>query len=804
MLIFPINTETFKKSFLSGDGEIQLQSDQDIWLTLIATGGKFLPNINRIASVNFKFANEEKFRFGREGAMRLSVGAKAGHEIRLIWPDEDDETLKALGLKEFLTDEKLYAQLSFVANGDLAADAKFPVGTLSATFGIGAGGAAVYERLKSYDAEMSAKEILGDLLAGARLPQQVDSVSEIPDLGEALITHFGGYLKLKAGMIWGYEMTGSRSIEINQLGLVLDYALRMMAAVSAGYSLAGDFSIEARRGAEDGWARFVVRKSRESRFNFTADFGLDGKIELKGLPESADEFLIRLIGADARPVLDYFQPARSYASPDMQEEKMTQVIIGFVHEWSLDVIGKALSDDTLQEFLNVARKVTETYNNLDARIIDLYHAYLDQVPHLRRALGLLAGVNSPAELAELTETDDDEEKAAATDAWDVAQLLWGTSVYPLLLQNEKFAEFSQLARKAQAFIEEGAAEPVRNFIAKLKSATRLDPLFEKLREIKTADQLKQVGDAKLRDRAGRLIGMAFDEIKKSKLNDAVKTLQQSLNRIEEFKKDWYARVTEAVGAKFTFDLHYAYARSSHDRKLVDVELNLNWAEGRDLARAAAAGDFSGVLERYNSNYVRVNDGVFTHEMERGAHLQINVMGWDRDNFRKLAQIVEHEIEPSSGGLLHVYALDTSSRQLLKKGRKFKETVESNFLLRAVGESFQPEGDASNAVDSKTRRYIDQTIKNLAAQYDLLESDDHTSAEELKHYLDLAEFLGLFDRQSREAFVSGLADQFPGGFGKVKISYIVRYDHSALRDAFGSVSGDELRELARQTMRRLVG
>ena len=90
---------------------------------------------------------------------------------------------------------------------------------------------------------------------------------------------------------------------LNQLNLDLDYALRMMAAVSVGYSLAGDFSVEARRGAEDGWARFVVRKNRDSEFGFTADFGFDGKLELKGLPQSADEFLIRLIGADARTVL---------------------------------------------------------------------------------------------------------------------------------------------------------------------------------------------------------------------------------------------------------------------------------------------------------------------------------------------------------------------------------------------------------------------------------------------------------------------------------------------------------------------
>ncbi len=446
--------------------------------------------------------------------------------------------------------------------------------------------------------------------------------------------------------------------------------------------------------------------------------------------------------------------------------------------------------------------MAEIYNNLDGRIIDLYHSYLDKIPHLRRALALLAGVSVPEDLAELTETDEDEEKEAAMDAWDVAQLLWGTSVYPLLLQNDRFAEFSALAQRARDFVEEGATEPLRNFITRLKSATRLDPLFEKLVEIKSAEQLEQITDERLQELAGHLIGVAFEELKKSELNNAVKALQENLNLIEEFKNDWYARVTEAVSHKFTFDLHYAFTRASRNRGLIDVELNLNRHEGRELARAAAAGDFSGALENYNSKYVRVNDGVFTHELDRSARLQINVMGRDRDRIRKLSQIVEHSIEPSRGGLLHIYAIDTSTRQLVKKGRKFKEVIESNFLLRSMGESFQNESDPS--VDSKTRRYLVQTINNLAAQYDLLESDDHTSAEELKRYLDLAEFLGLFEKQSRESFVSDLASQFPDGFGKVKISYVVRYNNAVLRDALSSVSGDELRELARQTMRRLIG
>jgi hypothetical protein len=819
MLIFPINTETFKKSFLSGDGQIELQSDQDLWMSLVATGGKFLPTVTRIADLKFSFANAGNFRFGREGGMRLSVGAGARHVIQLIWPDEENKLLKDLGLGEFLTDDKLYARIFLSANGDLAADAKIPSGPLSATFGIGSGGDVAYERLKAYDAETSAKEILGDLLGGLRLPQQVDSVSEIPAPGELLSTRFGGYLKLNAGLTWGYALTGSRSVDLNELKLDLNYALKMMAAVSVGYSLAGEFIIEARRGGQKGWARFVVRKRRDSQFNVAADFNFDGQIELKGLPQSADEFLIRLIGGDAKTVLDYFQATRHYSSLDALEKTLTPMVKGFVHDWSSELIGKALSNETLQEFLNAAQKVSETYADLDARIVDLYHSYLDRIPLLQRALDLLAGVSLPSGLAELTDTDAEAgaaEQETAMAAWDVAQLLWGTNIYPLLLQNEEFAKFSQLAQNARAFVEDGATKPLREFISTLKAAMQLDPLFKKLRVIKTADQLKQLGDAQLQDLAGRLIGVAFDKIKNSELNNAAKTLQQSLDKIEAFKNTWFARITDAVSSKFTLDLHYAYTQASRDAKLLDVELNLNLSEGRDLARAAAMGDFSGILEKYDSRTMKVNSGVFTHEISRSSQLQINVLGWGYDSLKQLTQNVERSIEPANGGLLQVYATETSIKQRVTKGRKFKETIESNFLLRAVGEAFQPSfqqdgqptgqpsGGSSNPVDRETREYLIQTLNNLAVQYDLLESDDHTSAEELKRYLDLAEFLGLFDKAGRAAFIREMAVQFPAGFGKVKINYVVRYDKDALRTAFTSISGDELRELARQTMRQLIG
>ncbi len=813
--IFLINSDTFKKSFLSGSGQFELQSDQNIWTTLIINDGKFLPTIDRIADVNFSFANNQQLNIGSLGAMKLGISASAINQIHLIWPkqsddDDDEKLLKTYGLADTLTDGKLYVRLLLSAQGDVKGNASVPVGTLSTTFGIGAGGNVAYERLMLCDAETSAKKILNDLFAGVRLPQQIDSVAELPAPGELIATRFGGYLQLSAAMNWGYQMSGSRSFDFNQLKLDLSYALRTMASVSLGYQLAGDFSIEARRGAptskSDGWVRFVVRKNRDAQFNIAADFAFSEDHTLNGLPQSADEFLTRLIGADAQTVLGYFHQAQKYSSLDALQQALTPLTNQFIQEWSVDLIGKVISDQTLNEFLAAAQKVADTYDNLDQRIVDLYQTYLDKIPQLQKALALLTGATNPAALAALLSSDEDAPDADKLGTWQIAQIIWATNIQPLLMFNDEFLKFSQLAQKAQSFMTDGATKPVRDFAAKLKAFLPLGSLFAQLGKIQNADQLKQLADAKLQDLAGRLIGKTFAELKQSDLNDALKALQQSLNKIDAFKNNWYAKLNQAVKQKFTFDLHYAYTRATRNAALLDVEFDLNTDEGKALARAAAVGNFAGALAKFSAKYVKINQGVFSHALTTSAQISINVLGWSYDSLKQLTVNAEQTIEPTAGGLLHVFATEASIKERVTKGRKFKETVESNFLLRAMGEAFQPEGQGdgqSNLTDPKTKQYLIQTLRSLDVQYDLKESDDQTSADELTRYLDLAEFLGLLTKSNHAAFAADLAKQFPNGFGKVVVQYTVRYDEQLIKAAFTAISANDLSDLAKQTMRQII-
>ena len=160
--IFLINSDTFKKSFLSGDGQFELQSDQNIWAKLLANDGKFSPDVARIADVSYGFNNAQSFKFGSKAGMKLGLSASAANQIHLIWPkesadDDDEKVLTSYGLADALTDGNLYVRLMFSAQGDVKADGSapipVPVGALSATFGIGAGGNVAYEQLKLYSAE---------------------------------------------------------------------------------------------------------------------------------------------------------------------------------------------------------------------------------------------------------------------------------------------------------------------------------------------------------------------------------------------------------------------------------------------------------------------------------------------------------------------------------------------------------------------------------------------------------------------------------------------------------------------------
>lgn len=782
-----INADTFSKSFLNGDGNFEITTSQNIWKDLFENNQPFTNDVTNIATLNFGTTTSKAFQFGEAGSVKLTVGLTTGMvgTIQLVWPDNPNnpnEILKFYDLLSFLAPGHLYVIVHFEAKSDVSANASFPVGPLSGTIGIAAGGNVGYDRLMLYNSFLSARQVLMDVFAGIRLPSKVRTVAELPASGEVLAIRYGGYLKLSAGLSWGYSLTGSQSFGVQDLQLTLDYALQIKAALSVGYRLAGDFHLEARRGTMDGWVRFVVRKSRESEFNFAFDFGLTADLNLKGLPDSANDFLGALLGTDVKTVLGYFAQVEELTSLDKLEEKVGGLVKGWLSDLSHTLLDQVLENTNLKQFLEKMEQVVRLYQTIDQRLISIYTAYLGKLPNLTEALLALERVIHRTDLQNLENVD----------AWEIIKQVVGENLYDLLLDDSIFGELKKFVTTLDSFVNDAGTAEIRQVIALIKQKLNLDHLFNNLAQFDTPAKLQALADEQLQALVGRLVGKAFKEIKASEFGKVFADIHAVLTKIQDFQTKWYETLTKAVHQTFSFNLHFAYSRAKHNETLLDVELNLNDPNGQALAEKAASGDFAEVVEGFHAAFVKINQGVLTHSITKQTAIQINVLGWSFNRVVEVIQKATTAVEVENGSLINVYTLDTQITERKEQGKKFKETVHSNFLMQMVGEI---------AKATPNKEYVLDVLRNMSARYELVQADDLTSEDELFAYLEFGEFLGLI--HDRRRLLEQLKVEFPQGFGKVKLDYVVRYDPSTFQHAF-TLSGRELKSLARQTMRHLIG
>lgn len=790
MFQFPLNSKSVSTS-LGGVGQLTLNTPGGAWETLLETSKPFSPDVGQVAAAAFEIDGIKPFAFGAPNGAQIGITANASsaNQVSLIWPGQNGPALAEFGLDAHFDASMLYARISLSGKADGSAKGSWPAGPLSATFGVAAGGVVTYDRLKLYPKTEVAAKILGDLIGGVRLPQQLTDPAAIPAPGEVLATRFYGYLKADAGVTWGYSLTGTRSTNLKDLSLDLEYALQIGGSVSAAYQLADDLRIEALRGGEDGWLRVVVRKDKSSQFSLKGDFSFSGTPRLNGLPSSADDFLTKLLGADVGTFLDYMRQAQTYSSLDQLEQLVGRLGQQTVQNLSQKWIGAALSGSTFQQYLAVAKRVVDEYQNVDSRILQLYAEYVGKLPQLQALMGEFQKITSTAAFGEINDPAVIEKIRA----------LWNDRFPDLLLSDGEVAEFQKWVGAAGDFLEGDPSREVRDFIAVVKQDFPLDSLLNQIGEFDTPQKLQALADTKLQGLVERMLGTTFEEIRKTRAPQVLDQLQQTLIKIENFKQTWYQKLTEVFQKTYTFELEAAYTRAAGETALIDIQVNLAAPAGPEIAKQATSGDFTRALRAYDPAVVKVAKGLLTHSFSRSGQINVNLFGWTSDRFVQLVQNCEEALQPQGGGLLHVFTTSTSIEQKKSRGGRHKETAASKFLLRTVAEIFQPSGGGGMA-DARTRAYILQTLNSLSVDYTLDETQDVATAEELQNDLNLAEFLGLI--ASAGDFVTTLNRQFPGGLGKVTASYVVRYDDEAVKKAF-SLSVSAVESIARETMRRFI-
>ncbi|MEJ2009714.1 MAG: hypothetical protein P8Z30_16435 [Acidobacteriota bacterium] len=787
MLSLTVGSDTFKREFLNGHGNLNLDVSGGL------NPAEPFPDSITTVSTGSATASTGDLTFGNSTgiSMTASLSAAGSASIDLLRPQGQSNFAEKYGL--MIPDGRIGAHfhLEGQAGGTLSGEVPLPAGMANFDFGIKAGANVFYDRFCLYNAMQTSGDMLENLVAELELPQHAGTPASLPVPGELLVFGYSGYLDLKAGLSWGYQLTGHEGADFKDLKAAIEYDLRLKASLDFGYKLAGDFEISARLGSNPGWVALAVKKSRTSKFSFAEAFQATANIKPTGLPSSADEFLSAFLGADVKHALDLFQKIRGYTDLDKLQADIDKILLNSVMNLANKWLGKALDQNNISEFVGMVGKIVDEYNAIDSRIVSavthLYEDYLDQ-----NALQTLQGALS--KIARLARRDDLASLSDA-EAWKIINRLVGGDLATLLQDNTTFSEVTTIAQKGLDFLNGTWQPQLRDLVDELKNAFHLDQIFGELTKYDSKDKLKNLADTKLQGVVEKLLAESWDQIKSRGLGKSVKDLQKALNMVNDFKDNWYEKVVLALNQSFSLSVNYAYTQARENDALIDVEIDVSTPEGQALFNNAAHGRFKAILDPSNLSLIRVNKGVLTHQLTKGSQLQINVFGWE---YRRLVDVIArttNSVEVQATGLINVFTTEASIKQRVeKKGY----SLESNFLMRLVGEASRPTGTAG---EEDLKSYLVKTVNKLAVSYKLAISDRVTDVKELRQYLELAEQLRLIPKA--DAMAASLASQFPQGLGAVTATYVVNYDGDSIMDAFKNESGDPLKQIVRDTSRKLL-
>ena len=795
---------TFKRGILSGNGHIEVTGDKA--LAAVVKPDQPFPATARVLGVVAVKGQSPSLSFGTgtvKCTAKFAAGASTGVEV--LRPGQQSDFVDA------------YLPGFEIAEGDMAlrffaqADATVAVaGSAPAiagfTFGVNSGGGVMFSRVLTMPAETPARTAVLQALSDVRLPQQRNGVDEMPIAGEAVVFEYSGFLDVKAGLAWGYSLTGTESLEAGSLEASLAYDVRMKASVDVGYKLAGEFVMVARAGARPGWIRLTVRKKRDSQFGFAAGFALDARAKLDFAAETVDDVLIAFFGADAKRAIALFDEFQTFTDLSALEKRAGKVLFSSLQKLSHLWIGRALDETSLGRFVKTLGKIVETYKGIDEKIIDLYEDFLkrSRLAQLKAALETIKGLKRREDLVGVSDSE----------VFDVIRRLGGGDLLTLVENNAAFATVLAQADHALKFLD---VSELRQLIDQLQEDLKLDEIFGRLEKISSKEQILALTDAKLQGVIEKILGRTFDEIRKSDLGTALKELQKTLARVNTFRAEMVAKLEKALDRSVSFEINYAYTRASSRTALLDFEFDLRDPRGVALFDLATEGKFDRVFRQASLDVVQVHEAALNQRNTRTGQLQINFVGWKLGRLVELVENLDVGLEVHDGGLVQVFTAEAAIKQRRESGRSAKEISQTAFMLTLSGEI---DRTTATPAEQKRLKYLIETLNRMSAGYDSLQIDESTTLDELYEYLLMARWLELIPPSpgdpsplplsaapgqipSVDAFIKQLADQFPKGFGKITAQYVVRFDDDTLRDAFTAASGDGLEARVSASCRRVV-
>ena len=719
MINIPIGPQSFKRDFLNGQGHFNFDLPGGL-----KTSEAFAPTVTEVLNTGGS-GERGDLTFGDPNGLAMSASVSGGGatKVELIWPQSQSEFGKAYGITVPAGRVSARLHLEGQAGGTLSGGMPVLSGVANFEFGLKAGSNVAYDRVCDYDATMTSLALLQDLVSGLALPQRTGTPASLPKAGELFVFSYGGFLDLTAALTAGYELFGHQGLTLRDLSTVVDYGLRLKGSVNVGFKFGGNFEIASRLGADPNSVRLTVKKARGFQADFAAAFQADAIAAVNGLPGTADEFLSALLGADVRRALEIFQKVRADADLDTLQKDVDKILAKTVVNVANKWIGRALDQTNLKPFQDIVGRIVDEYRGVDQRLVNtvvqLYQDNVDQgtVDRMTAALRKIIALNGREDLARL---DD-------ADAWKLLQRLGG-NLTTLLSDDGALGQVQKVAQTALDFAEGRWQPQLRDLVNELKAQFHLDQVFDQLAGYATKDGLLRLTDVTLQGVVERLLGMAWEKIKTSDVAKAAADLKAALDRVDQFKETWYAKLGEALHQQFSLTANYAFTRATANDALIDVEIDVSTPAGQKLFDTAARGQFADVFDPANARLLRVHQGVLTHQLTDSAHILINVLQWSETQLVEVIARTTNSIEVQPTGLVNVFTTEASVKQRVE--RKDYQ-LESTFLIGLAGDATQAATTTRGKQD-----YLIETLRKIGVSYNLAVSDKVTTTAELTQYLEL--------------------------------------------------------------------
>lgn len=790
-----------KKSALFSGG-----SKEAITIALATAEGDPLPETTPPLQLSIGASTNAPVKIGGGNEAKLALSADASAALTPIFSSNaaaNAQQLTNIGAPAFFTNQnadQLLLLLELGANASIDATASpQQLQPLNASVELKAGVDSSYRYARSFAKSTPAKDVLGDFFTDLTVPA---SLNRPLHANEMLVFEFGGAASLGVTASAGYKIGGSDKFNLGDLALTETYAFSLLGNVQLNAQFAGRFSIDVRpatTGAADGWAHVRVRKNDKRSLGIAAQLNAGASFATQGLPATANEFLEAALGLRAKNWISYFQRAQQLTNPAEVKALLDKLGDAFIEKW----LGKAFSALDTPEVAAVFAKIQAalaSYDQLGDKAVTLFDRYYDPIagavnPLLQQALDRIAQLQSAAEL-----------KGTVLDGvfGEVLNILTEGKLLDLVNggkeQLDKITgEVVKVKTLIDTTIPNKAHQELRDLIATAKKEFGLDKLANLLRMADPA-KLKTIADERVTGFAERLIGKSVDAIDNSAIGKVAKEINETLAGIETFKTKFYAKLLDAVKQSFSLAINAGYNTARATDNLIECELNLSTAAGRQLVMQAGRANFAALLTTTTDpNVIRNIDGTLMRSISRTTTVSINFTGWHDRNwkFQSIRDMVvnaEQHVQSGPGGLMVSTNIDLT---LSADRRRNGERLMTSFVLNVVGMS---KGGAP--LDPKTKQFLIDQLGAMKAEYALVREDPSTTLPELQEYLGLAPQLGF---NLPDGAVPQLLPQTNGNFGKVTVTYNVQFTNAGLQAIFSKPVGDRgaWEQELRMTMRKLL-